>query len=135
MCKCGCRGNCTLWPLLFAVSMDFVNQNFENLVLVPYEARSDWPAWIEVGGFRLWNHSTWPCPCCDVDQEHLLSLLNISLHSIPYTLYTHESYDRELARTFKVARSYEPLRVLRMLLVWILEPENLDRVSMGDTRK
>ena len=74
MCACGCRGWCTLFPLLMALAVDLLACAMGGYLHVPkellmpgvdankysvlafviavIEMRTDWPAWCEVVGVR-----------------------------------------------------------------------------------
>ena len=127
MCKCGCKGWCSIWAVLNVWRWDltqcslgvraggrhdgrpFDEQNRVEtagaalpFVAAVVEIRSDWPAFCEVSGFRTWAHSQHPCCFCTVDHEHLLHFNNVSLVNGPWDAWRHEENERELATCIKV---------------------------------
>ena len=60
MCKCGCRGWCSIWVVLYTLA-----QNLETFSRVQFgvpfifalmDIKGDWPGWLELIGLRHWNH-------------------------------------------------------------------------------
>jgi hypothetical protein len=124
MCKCGCRGWCSLHPLLDLLRWDFeVAGNFtyprtrhdctshDNEIrqlregqalpttLAIVQLRGDWPAFCEVGGYRVWSHKTHPCFMCDSNLKSLGKLVpNITVEDGPWKTWTPSDYDDEVGR-------------------------------------
>ena len=135
MCQCGCKGWCTLYPLLEAWKWDF-NQASEGVwshkkhdgkyfapgdgkrftrrgasmgfKIAVIETKSDWPAWCEVGGFRGWAHTWYPCACCSMRKSALATLEGITLEDGPWETWTREHYDMEVRRCMVVVRIATP---------------------------
>ena len=70
--------------------------------IIDYKA--DWPAYIELCGFRTWSHNLHPCPICTVQKKDLLSVGTMTLHSCPHQLFDQTSYDQLVASTFRATR-------------------------------
>ena len=99
MCQCGCRGWCSLHPLLEAWVSDL--QALETAPLVRYavlDIQGDWPAFLQVFGLRYWSHNTHPCPLCRIDQNQLqeLTLNHTTVDSMPFEQYTTSDYLQDL---------------------------------------
>ena len=102
---CGCRGWCSLYPLLNRWAEDLQQlANRTDLRYMVLDVQCDWPAWLEVVGSRYWSHGKHPCPLCCVNQEQLseMSLDNITLDSMPFQAYQVPDYDADIARFTKV---------------------------------
>lgn len=117
MCQCGCRGWCTLFPLLMFLAVDLLacalggyNHVPENLLMhkvdrdkygvlafliAIIEIRTDWPAWCEVIGVRFWRHAKFPCPKCDLPLTRMLTtnyISQLTLSTGPWRKYGQEQY-------------------------------------------
>lgn len=123
MCQCGCRGWCTLFPLLLVLAIDllacalggykFVHPEFRALanheaydvlsfVVAVIELRADWPAWCEVSGVRSWAHSLFPCPKCDLPLARMTTaayIHSVSVESGPWNKYGQQNYDADVGRS------------------------------------
>ena len=100
MCSCGCRGWCTLYPLLEAWAVDL--KNLEQTCPIRYaviDIQGDWPAFLQVFGLRYWAHKTHPCPLCTVNQAQMqeVDVNNITLDSLMAPDYTTENYAQDVA--------------------------------------
>ncbi|CAE7222610.1 unnamed protein product [Symbiodinium sp. CCMP2592] len=100
LCSCGCRGWCSVFPLLehFRCDMSREHTDIRPAIL---DFKADWPALVEICGLRTWSHNLHPCPCCKVDKSSLLAVGTHSLNSSPNPLFTQSSYDELVARTFR----------------------------------
>ena len=67
--------------------------------IIDYKA--DWPAYIELCGFRTWSHTWHPCPLCTVHNRDMLALGAMTLHSCPHTLFDQTAYEEVVAATFR----------------------------------
>ena len=104
MCQCGCRGWCSLYPLLEAWVSDL--QALETAPSVRYavlDIQGDWPAFLQVFGLRYWSHYTHPCPLCRINQAQLqeLDLNNTTVDSMPFEQYTTCDYLQDLDRSIQ----------------------------------
>ena len=124
MCQCGCRGWCTLCPLLLCLAIDLLACAFGGYSCIPeelllfgidkdkygvlgfilaiIEARADWPAWNEVVGVRSWSHGTYPCPKCDLPLHKMISAAYAGLVTIdsgPWEKYGHDQYLEDVKRS------------------------------------
>lgn len=126
LCKCGCRGWCTQWPIALCIAWDLWNCAAGRLCqtdeygkqmeraecILPFivavlELRCDWPAWNEMSGVRFWNHRSHPCPKCSISKAlmHTCSFLgDIASGHEPHEKYGHQQYLEDIARS-KVATS------------------------------
>ena len=97
MCRCGCRGWCSLYPLLDAWVCD-LEQLQSSLKCVVLDIQCDWPAFLEVSGGRFWSHKTHPCPLCYVTQENLNGdeLSQTTLDACPHAAYDQSGYLRDI---------------------------------------
>ena len=126
MCKCGCRGFCTFWPLHDALLNDLqfaadgkwgvvshLREPFlegtvahkragspMGLVLAVTEIRADMPGYTGPMGFRASSHVTHGCCVCNVKKESLCELENVTLDGGPAELFDTEQY-RALLEEFR----------------------------------
>jgi hypothetical protein len=120
MCQCGCRGWCSLYPILLLLSWDLaalasgsarVCDQFGHtlakiipscaFVVVILEIRADWPAWAELAGIRIWAHGDYPCPKCDLSLQTISNagyVAFVKLTSVPWASYGHNEYLRDIKR-------------------------------------
>ena len=137
MCACGCRGWCTLFPLLMVLAVDLLACAMGGYVHVPnelltfgvdvdkysvlafmiavVEMRTDWPAWCEVIGVRTWAHARFPCPKCNCPLSKMVvapCTSQITLENGPWEKYGQEEYLADVRRSTIV--------VWRMLIVCVL---------------
>jgi hypothetical protein len=123
MCQCGCRGWCTVFPLILRLAIDLLacvmggyNSVPEGLksiiqntvcsellfVLAVIEMRADWPAWNEIAGVRSWAHATFPCPKCTLPLAMMITadkIGEISASNWPWSLYRHLNYMEDVQRS------------------------------------
>ncbi|CAJ1386233.1 unnamed protein product, partial [Effrenium voratum] len=104
MCSCGCRGWCTLHPLLLAWVEDL--KRLEEGYPVRYaviDIQGDWPAFLQVFGLRYWAHKTHPCPLCRVTLPEMLEIDvdNITADNLLSPLYQTEDYAKDVADSTK----------------------------------
>ena len=124
MCACGCRGWCTLFPLLMALAVDLlacamggylhvpkellmpgVDANTYSVlafVIAVIEMRTDWPAWCEVVGVRSWAHGIFPCPKCNCPLSKMITAsctTQVTIENGPWEKYGHEEYLADVARS------------------------------------
>ncbi|CAE7376332.1 unnamed protein product, partial [Symbiodinium microadriaticum] len=95
LCSCGCRGWCSVFPLLehFRRDMCFDHQDLRACII---DYKADWPAYIELCGFRTWSHNLHPCPICTVQKKDFLSVGTMTLYTCPEKLFDQTSYDEEI---------------------------------------
>ena len=94
-CQCGCRGWCSLFPLLQTFSDDLA-ANHPGCQLIVWDIRSDWPAWVQVAGLRTWSHKLFPCACCSVPLDKMADITSYTLTTHPYSLYTPDVWQEEV---------------------------------------
>jgi hypothetical protein len=68
------------------------------VILVVIDIQSDWPAYVEVAGFRTWSHNKYPCCCCNVPKMQLANLSGVTIFQGPWLEYTEDMYRDELQR-------------------------------------
>ncbi|CAE7032303.1 unnamed protein product [Symbiodinium sp. CCMP2592] len=100
LCSCGCRGWCSVFPLLdhFRRDMCAPHKDLRSCII---DYKADWPAYIELCGFRTWSHNKHPCPLCTVNQTNMRALGTMTLHSCPHSLFDQTAYEELLAATFR----------------------------------
>ena len=123
MCQCGCRGWCTLYPLLEMLVVDLIScgdqvhvqQGFAptdaaraaragtplNACAACVFTKGDWPAYCEVAGFRQWGHEIFPCYCCDVTKaalKQITSYEGVDLDGGDWNIYTQDDYLEDVFR-------------------------------------
>ncbi|CAE7198914.1 unnamed protein product [Symbiodinium sp. CCMP2592] len=100
LCSCGCRGWCSVFPLLesFRRDMCFDHKDLRVCIL---DYKADWPAYIEICGFRTWSHNLHPCPICTVQKKDLLAVGTMTLHTCPHKLFDETSYKELVAASFR----------------------------------
>ena len=102
LCKCGCRGWCTMFPLLQMWCDDLASLAVGEPPAFGVYTKADWPAFCEVGGFRQWGHDTFPCFACDVDACQITdrtSIEGISLDGGSWDDYSDQAYRRDISRS------------------------------------
>eukprot|EP00439_Symbiodinium_sp_Y106_P060893 s2201_g9.t1 len=97
MCRCGCRGWCSIYPLLDAWVQD-LDKLQTAMKCAVMDIQCDWPAYLEVSGARFWNHSIHPCPLCNISQDYMNPdiLENITLDNLGFKLYSDEQYKTDV---------------------------------------
>ena len=103
-CKCGCRGYCTLYPLLWTIAADILykcNEHRDIARFVFCFTKGDWPAFCEVACLRQWSHDHWPCFECQYDKREICDLSHFtecSQDEGPWELYSAEDYTEDVNR-------------------------------------
>jgi hypothetical protein len=123
MCKCGCRGFCTFWPLHDALLSDLqssadgkwsvvghLQEPFPRgtvaceraglpmgLVLAATEVRADMPGYSGSMGIRASSHVSNGCCICNVVKADLSKLDNVTLDGGPAETFDTEQYRALLA--------------------------------------
>ena len=54
MCKCGCRGWCTLFPILVEIAINLRDGRVAGFRIAAIMTKGDWPAFTEIAGVRQW---------------------------------------------------------------------------------
>ena len=54
MCNCGCRGWCTLYPILVEIALNLKDGVLEGFLLATLFTKGDWPAFTDIAGVRQW---------------------------------------------------------------------------------
>ena len=128
MCRCGCRGWCSLFPLLNAWVADLEKLQ-SSCKCVVLDMQCDWPAWLEVSGGRFWSHNSHPCPLCYINQAALTGddVSETTLDALPYQPYHHVNYLQDVSN-FTMA-TCSNLNAKSFLSVWIKRP-NLKHFEM-----
>ena len=105
MCQCGCRGWCTLYPLLLAWSDDLNMLQSGPVCYAVLDIQGDWPAFLQVFGLRYWSHRVHPCPLCRIDQAHIqqLHIVESTLDSLPFQAYGTKDYEADLQQAVKAS--------------------------------
>ena len=136
LCSCGCRGWCSVFPLLehFRCDMSREHTDIRPAIL---DFKADWPALVEICGLRTWAHNLHPCPCCTVDKSSLLAVGTHSLHASPHPFFTQSSYDQLVARTFRAAKLRRQSCLLSSSINYKnnKEPKGQETVALNRTRK
>jgi hypothetical protein len=101
MCHCGCRGWCTLWPLLDAIVTDINGFQSEIARWAFLFTKGDWPAFTDIAGVRQWSHATWPCYecCCAKDEMKTMDFFQRStIDDGPFATYTVDLWEEDRDR-------------------------------------
>jgi hypothetical protein len=53
-CKCGCRGWCTIFPILLELALDLRDSTILGFLIACLMTKGDWPAYCEIAGVRQW---------------------------------------------------------------------------------
>jgi hypothetical protein len=125
MCKCGCRGWCSLWPIL-----EFFRWSFAALARGAFPAarhdgtpwprgdpraataalrlacgtcavqqvKGDWAEYCHSLGFPTWKHSDFPCLWCRADQDSLYTLDGVEDGTIPWDVNDAAAYEEACRR-------------------------------------
>ena len=109
LCKCGCRGWCTLFPVFQMLKWSFkalyegrrpseghdgsgwgdaVWGRLVGVALIRkgilVQVKADWEAFCNIMGFALWSSVFRPCLCCNVNKELLAEVTGITLEDAPW---------------------------------------------------
>lgn len=124
MCKCGCRGWCTIWAVfrflewsLSALargvfpSSGVAGEAFEadseralrsgrplGFKAAVVQIRGDWAEFAHSFGFAAWNSARFPCLLCDCDSASMYNIESWSLASTPFGVHTKADYEAECQR-------------------------------------
>ena len=125
LCQCGGKGWRTLYPLLEALARHLIaaavkmewtdpldpssDPQPSNIVILVVGADADWPAYAKLFCMRLWNHTMWPCPCCNINKLNILSLSNVSASGGPWENYSAIEYWLDVSKSKRVPRIVELL--------------------------
>ncbi|CAK9051241.1 Uncharacterized protein SCF082_LOCUS28143 [Durusdinium trenchii] len=117
MCQCGCRGWCTLFPLLHKWTCDLKSLQTGDTRFAVLDIQGDWPAFLQVFGLRYWSHKTHPCPLRTINQEELgrLRLGEMTVDSMPYPFYTTNDVRADLANVLEVTSTQMRSKILQSL--------------------
>jgi len=115
MCRCGCRGWCSLYPLLETISwslkaaargvypdagpfgdLDPVRKEFSNsplgLVAACLFLKADWAEYAHTLGFFTWSSKRRPCVFCDCNGQPWVTSTGFDAISWPWNLTSFEQY-------------------------------------------
>ena len=122
MCKCGCRGWCTLYPILLAISwifrvlrdggtdashnVDFLGQALDDSLIMELSfaaillyIKGDWAEHAKTLGLGSWAGSFAPCSFCSCMKSELhLSYRQMSCFSLPFLERTKDNYFQAVQR-------------------------------------
>ena len=125
VCKCGCRGWCTFWPVLAWLKWccealaegvyprtrhDGANWSQEDSTRAAQAGaamaaravcvflKGDWAEFCERLGFPTWNSGLRPCFCCSASPDQFLSAAGVSLEAGPWHVNTDDDYEEACAK-------------------------------------
>ena len=127
MCKCGCRGWCTLYPILYMLHCSFealacgrfwegrhdgkdwletfedfrasVAGEFMCCIAAICNTKCDWMEYSTTFGFPTWSHNVHPCVLCNAEKHELHVLEDARIDEVfPFDLKSMITYDRDAAR-------------------------------------
>ncbi|CAE7238530.1 unnamed protein product [Symbiodinium sp. CCMP2592] len=101
LCGCGCRGWCSVFPLLEAFKQDLTAKH-ADLRLPIIDFKADWAALVEIAALRTWSHSLHACPCCLVKKSEMDNLEGFTARTCAFPLFDEKKYEATLAKNFKV---------------------------------
>lgn len=120
-CQCGCRGWCTLYPLLRAWVADLKGLESGDVRYAVLDVMGDWPAFLQIFGLRYWSHAQHPCPLCRVNQIEMCKF-NISgwtVDSMPFASYETDDYKADLQNFVKACGSQKCHGRYTTLLIYL----------------
>jgi hypothetical protein len=120
MCRCGCRGWCSLdaafnflsWSLSGAAhgaypdrrhdGSEFPDDDPRKLTrgmklccpMAVVEIKGDWAEYAHSLGFPTWSHTLNPCCFCDAEKSNLYDFRDVGMHSLPWADLSHADYIR-----------------------------------------
>lgn len=124
LCKCGCGGRCSLYPLFAMMRWSFralgdgrwPNAKHDNKAWTEQDGKrhtmagrplsvkafvlfvkADWAEFTKTLGFASWASSLFPCPFCRETKEDLYKVAGFSLETSPWALLCHEDIERAMA--------------------------------------
>ena len=159
-CKCGCRGWCTLWPLLLwlkwcfralaeglhpthrADGKDFTDAEQERSVMAGTECargcllylKGDWAEFAHSLAFPSWATKAQPCPLCSCNQQSMLDQLpSCTASHCPWPLQSLADLNRHCATAeIHCQGSLEEWRRVSPLLHYDKRPQgNRGRCLLG----
>ena len=120
VCKCGCRGRCTFWPILEWLrwscqalhegiyphcrhdghawnASDTARSEVAGKPM-PMKAclllvKGDWAEFCERLGFPSWSSSLRPCFCCAASSEELSSARGVTLDTAPWHINDDDDFE------------------------------------------
>ena len=115
LCRCGCRGWCSLYPVLMAINWMLVCLATGELVDVSFikilstfascrlraaliHIKGDWKEICDSLGFPNWSSALHPCFCCFATRAELREIGSLNPDvpdSVVFEPKTHEQYERE----------------------------------------
>ena len=123
LCQCGCRGYCTLFPVLNVLrwsigvmgtgyfptarrdgsSWHSTDRNQSRRGALAAKAaviciESDWMEYVATMSFSSWTHNVHPCPMCFYSPDTMHDLKNFTLESVGWDLKTMDHYTEECER-------------------------------------
>ena len=127
MCKCGCRGWCTLYPVLYMLHLSFLSMATEtfgeerpdgqecapvldawrrhkvgqcmNCIGALRHIKRDWMEYSTTFGLPTWSSILSPCVLCECEAHELYQLAGTNVQGdFPYSLKDLETYSRDAAR-------------------------------------
>ena len=54
VCNCGCRGWCTIFPILLEIALDIKESELVGFLMACFMTKGDWPAYTEFAAVRQW---------------------------------------------------------------------------------
>lgn len=127
MCQCGCRGWCSLYPLLLEWVSDLKRLESGPVRYAVVDIQGDWPAFLQVFGLRYWSHNLHPCPLCRIDQKQLkeLHLDSWTLDSMPFDSYGTNDYKNDVRNFVQASLLYTGT----FLKIWWSSANGFQKVS------
>ena len=104
LCQCGCRGYCTLFPVLNVLrwSIGVIRSQSRRGALAAKAAviyiKGDWMDYVTTMSFTSWTHNVHPCPMCFCSPDTMHDLKNCTLESVGWDLKTIDHYMEECER-------------------------------------
>ena len=124
LCRCGCRGWCSLWPVFKMISWSF--NAFSKMVFPTEDAfgrtfvkteerrfdqagkampcigvlnqiRGDWAEFTATFGLANWATKDYPCFLCDATKATMHSYKGLSTDCFPFKLVTSDDYNKSCA--------------------------------------
>ena len=101
MCGCGCKGWCSLHPLLEAFRADLVHPH-SDLRLPLLDLKGDWPAVVSLFGMRTWSHNIHPCPLCTAKKPDLADVSSsFTASSSRFPEFDEGAYHENICANFR----------------------------------
>ena len=159
MCRCGCKGRCTMFPLLLTLQWELIalqsgapplcrhdlsawdfgdamgDMEFFSFICVLIWIKGDWAEFAHTLALQSWSSFFNPCFCCKATKEEMHTLYrDVSLDSLPFVPRLPCDYERSCAKCEVLVRITTNLARTRIVdhLLWMVGKKWKGRTIKAD---